>query len=115
LIKCYNINGGSTKTPAFVSEGDLYSFTNSSTNAPSVLVTGLCSNKVVNSQTYSITYTNTNSQTYTYTLAAPTLSGSYYSTTYNDNNFNLPTGSYTMQINGWCGFDTINSFITKTV
>jgi hypothetical protein len=116
LILCVNINGAATYASAFVSQTNLYNFTNLNSGSPSVLITGLCKNKVVNlSQALFMTYTNTNGQTFNYSLPFPTLSGSYYSTTYNDNNFGLPSGNYTMQISGWCGSDTINSFINKII
>jgi septal ring-binding cell division protein DamX len=79
-------------------------------------VTGYCKKKVVNLQeTPFITYTDNNQQNYTYALSPPTLSGAYYSTTFNDNNFSLPPGNFTMRLDGWCGSDTVNNFIKKVV
>jgi hypothetical protein len=79
-------------------------------------LTGYCNIKVINpSQTSFMTYTDTNGQNYSYLLNFPTYSGGYFSTTFNDNNFTLPTGNFTMKVNGWCGNDTVNSFIKKII
>jgi hypothetical protein len=110
----YCFTSTNTYAAKFLTSNSLYLLSNVTSDASQMQVTGYCNSKFINPfQTYSITYSDLNGSNYSYALNPPTLSGSYYTTTFNDNSFSLPSGNYTLKMNGWCGTDTINPLIKK--